>query len=673
MQTLDPLELVRNALSTPRRWQQRPPRVSVRVRARASTLLRGSACLGLIAGLSACTTKSNSGTRDDERDAASQTGSGNPSQNSVNPNSASGGDAGSAASSADALDAASPTDASAPYDGPWLGALFAHTPIMSEMDWPKEERRRGDHAGAREGAHEIGYLRRGQKVPVIARAHTRANCKEGWYELVQGGYVCGKHGSVDLNHPRFRLAPSGPNLEEMLPFKYGYNASNGTPQYRTVPSREERLAFEPWLTAKKKPKTKSLSPDTETSQPPDKAEATSPNGLILGRSGAGSPASRGLTEWTQDVASNGGEGGESSTPWYLRDYDGGKPQVSLDELKGEGPMESRMVKGFYVSLDTKVDNERGQPVWWSTQSGLLVPFERIVLWKTVSVFQGRWFDASALPPEGRSVEASGGPSASAGSSSTSAAGATSAPESAGRETPNADAGSGSPAATETSASSEIAIVKKWKSRKYTLSSSRKAAIAGDPIARRTIVRLTGERETINKATYELTDEGWWVLSSDATRLRPGKPPADLAPGEKWVDVNTTTQTLVAFEGDKPVFATAVSTGKVDRTDKEKDHHTKPGLFRIQTKHVSATMDADSADGAYSIQDVPWVMYFSGGIALHGAFWHDDFGVPRSHGCVNLAPKDAKAIFAWSEPRLPQGWHGVDATAEHPGTRVIVHD
>ena len=86
------------------------------------------------------------------------------------------------------------------------------------------------------------------------------------------------------------------------------------------------------------------------------------------------------------------------------------------------------------------------------------------------------------------------------------------------------------------------------------------------------------------------------------------------------------------------------------------------------------MDGDVAsDGPYSIEDVPWIMYYSGSYALHGAFWHNNFGRTRSHGCTNLAPQDAKALFGWTEPRMPDNWHGVWATPERPGTRVVVHE
>ena len=70
------------------------------------------------------------------------------------------------------------------------------------------------------------------------------------------------------------------------------------------------------------------------------------------------------------------------------------------------------------------------------------------------------------------------------------------------------------------------------------------------------------------------------------------------------------------------------------------------------------MDGDHAiDGPYSIEDVPYVMYFQLAFALHSAFWHNGFGRPRSHGCINLAPLDAKWLFEFAEPKLPRLWHG----------------
>ena len=193
------------------------------------------------------------------------------------------------------------------------------------------------------------------------------------------------------------------------------------------------------------------------------------------------------------------------------------------------------------------------------------------------------------------------------------------------------------------------------------------------VDRFTIVQLTGKKQVVDDKTYWETAEGWWMRAMDGTVTNPGPPPRNLAPGEKWIDVNLGLESLVAFEGDKPVFATIISSGRHD-DDPAKDHRTRPGEFRVREKHISATMDNDTAtDGPYSIEDVPWIMYFDGSTALHGAFWHSRFGHERSHGCVNMTPHDAHELFGWVGPKLPDGWHGVRATDANPGTRVIVHD
>ena len=158
----------------------------------------------------------------------------------------------------------------------------------------------------------------------------------------------------------------------------------------------------------------------------------------------------------------------------------------------------------------------------------------------------------------------------------------------------------------------------------------------------------------------LIEKGW------VARIAASPPPADLSPGEKWIEVDLSEQTLVAYEGDRPILATMVSTGK-------EGFETPPGEFRVRSKHIATTMDGNTAtDGAYSIEDVPWTMYFHRSYALHGAFWHRQYGIARSHGCVNLSPSDARFLFFWTEPTLPTGWHGVHARRDRPGTRVVVH-
>jgi hypothetical protein len=145
-----------------------------------------------------------------------------------------------------------------------------------------------------------------------------------------------------------------------------------------------------------------------------------------------------------------------------------------------------------------------------------------------------------------------------------------------------------------------------------------------------------------------------------------KRPPSVGPEERWVHIDLSEQTLVAYDGERPVFATLVSTGKVPGM-------TPVGVHRVQTKLVAASMrDQPEEDEAYSIDDVPWTQYFSGSVALHGAFWHAGFGQVRSHGCVNLSPHDARWLFGFTQPALPPEWHAVAPTKGTPrGSPVVV--
>ena len=535
-----------------------------------------------------------------------------------------------------------------PFDGPYLGALYSQTPVMSDMDWPKrddEGRIKEDKKG---GAVRIGYIRQGQKVPVLAEPHPKHNCKEGWYELVQGGFVCGRYASLDMNHPKIKLAPHPPDMTTPLPYQYGYNIANGTPLYRTVPSREERLKFEPWVSPASKPRKAKPRAEEETASYGDDALDAGAVPITLTRTTT-------MTASTTDPFGLDETALDAGTPWYLRTYDGGKPSVTLDDLKGEGPIERRMVKGFFVALDK--EETAGNTKWWKTTRTLLAPYDRIMLHNSASKFHGVWLDEASS--EAKSADAVIAVANADG-------GAPAAAPLAGR-TPTPDL-------CKFGSKSQVGVILFYKAHKYIVSVSHKAVTTGDPVSRHSVLRLTGDVVNVNGASYAETDEGWWMKTSDGAITNPGPPPRDLAAGEKWVDVNVKNQTLVAYEGDKAVFATAVSTGKENKEDDEKDHHTPVGTFRIREKHIAQTMDGDVAsDGPYSIEDVPWIMYFNGSYALHGAFWHNNFGRQQSHGCVNLAPIDAKSLFGWTEPHVPDSWHGVMSTPEKPGTRVVVHE
>ncbi|MBI5613399.1 L,D-transpeptidase [Candidatus Gottesmanbacteria bacterium] len=141
--------------------------------------------------------------------------------------------------------------------------------------------------------------------------------------------------------------------------------------------------------------------------------------------------------------------------------------------------------------------------------------------------------------------------------------------------------------------------------------------------------------------------------------------------EKRIEVDLTNQRLYAFEGNRRVYNFLVSTGLWGKTP--------TGNFRIWVKLKYTRMrGGNSALGTYyDLPNVPYTMYFtndqiprSRGYGLHGTYWHNNFGHPMSHGCVNMRTSEAEQIFNWATP-IGSGW-GVNATAENPGTLITIY-
>jgi lipoprotein-anchoring transpeptidase ErfK/SrfK len=119
--------------------------------------------------------------------------------------------------------------------------------------------------------------------------------------------------------------------------------------------------------------------------------------------------------------------------------------------------------------------------------------------------------------------------------------------------------------------------------------------------------------------------------------------------QKHIYVDTSTQSVTAFEGDKAVLSARCSSG--GKTTK-----TPLGEFKTFHKGPTIHMTNDGEAGAgrgYDLPGVPWVSFFTGtGVSFHGTYWHNDYGRPRSHGCVNLLPQDAKFLYRWTSPLVP---------------------
>jgi L,D-transpeptidase catalytic domain len=195
---------------------------------------------------------------------------------------------------------------------------------------------------------------------------------------------------------------------------------------------------------------------------------------------------------------------------------------------------------------------------------------------------------------------------------------------------------------------------------------RKPPIYGEPAregprirdaARREIVQVLEERNG-----FVRIGDAEWIERKHLRLASISAPPAQLSAGAQWIDVDLDEQVLVAYEGDKPVFVTLVSTGGPK-------HPTPVATYRVQAKAATTPMAGDpKVPNRYEVSAVPWAIRFANGLFVHGVYWHDGFGGARSHGCVNVSPKDAAFLFEWVNPMVPEGWSEFEVPS---GTGVIV--
>jgi hypothetical protein len=137
--------------------------------------------------------------------------------------------------------------------------------------------------------------------------------------------------------------------------------------------------------------------------------------------------------------------------------------------------------------------------------------------------------------------------------------------------------------------------------------------------------------------------------------------------EKWIEIDLSEQKLRAWEGNNLAYEFLISSGKWAPTPK--------GEFRIWVKLKYTKMEGGRRGTRtyYYLPNVPYTQYFYKGYGLHGTYWHNNFGQPMSHGCVNLSIPDAEKLFYWTSPVVPAGKNIAYPSKDNPGTRVIIHD
>jgi hypothetical protein len=486
---------------------------------------------------------------------------------------------------------------------------------------------------------KIGYLRLGSIVPRSDVSYGTDGCPGGWYGVPPQGFVCvGKHATLDIETPIVRAASIRPDQTKPLPYSYGFMRSV-SPLYLRMPSRTEqerqeyKLAnhfrwFQNHADEQKVARgandfAKDLIPDAAQVPPSDQT----PDGILLG-----------------------GKTNADEPPFWIENGNRAIPNVTGFDVQPQSFFANKIKRhtgvAFIGAFDAgpNLDHRR----FAVTVDMRLLPIDKVKP-ETASAFHG--------------VELTGDITL---------------PVAFARPCDPKERG------------------KPLKDCRHVFREDN-GRMKMDPavLPSRAFLQLTGVRKAFNDVPFFETKAGYWVRVKDVgVAMTPHRWPGAAERGEKWVDIAIDDETLVLWEGKKPVFVTLVSAGQDGLKDPKTTKSTIRGFFRLKSKHITATMDSserssqsggaapdpsagesadadDKHDTAFELRDVPYVQYFHEGYALHAAYWHDRFGIPRSHGCINLAPIDAMRVFRFTDPPVPEGWHGVQIE-QNKGTVVIVH-
>jgi lipoprotein-anchoring transpeptidase ErfK/SrfK len=527
------------------------------------------------------------------------------------------------------------------------------------------------------GSRKLGYIRLGRRVRRDAERVDGKGCKGDFYRVEPMGYVCTEDATTDMDDPLVRAAGNGPDLSRPMPYHYGFVRATA-PQYLRVPTRDEQMKSEMQL-------EEHLHWYEENKFDVQRVELGANDVPLDGR---GFPAIGASLAPGQKISSEldmnellGGKRDEA-VPWWL---DGGRkiPNVSGFDVPEYAVFADRVRRKTGLSLvDAFVakdgDFERRFAV---TVDMRLIPATKVKP-DTASMFHGTEVTERLPMP--------------------------------------------------------FAFVNQRGASSWKLIKNEDVAKPTDLVPLRAIVPLSGKaRMKQGKRFYQTrADPTRWLRADDLSIVSPPAAwPEAAEKGQKWIDVSLVQQTLVMYEGKRAVYATLVSSGQDRLGDPKTSKATPRGEFRIRSKHVAAAMDSEensavlggaretSAPKAgdasetvarlqkaeqegqrldeddrrrlenvkkgrhpeygitmrrgsqnFELRDVPWIQYFASGYAIHGAYWHDVFGIPRSHGCINLSPIDARIAFLWTEPAVPEGWHGVNVSPETgEGTVVVVRE
>jgi hypothetical protein len=523
----------------------------------------------------------------------------------------------------------------------------------------------------------IGYVRVGGIVGRSPEPVSGSGCKGAWYAVEPHGFMCTDDATTKLDDALVRAAHRRPDRSKPLPYSYGFVRATA-PQYLKVPTLEQQrkseMGLDEHLTWYREHKVDVQRVVLGANDVP----LTDHGIALLGLSRKGQPLSTQVT--TTELLGGSSERGE--IPFWLQ---GGRqiPNISGFDVPEYALFADRVRRKTGLSFVDAFVAEDGD---FFRRFGVTVDLRLIPATKvkpdTGSPFHGVPITEGFPLPSAFVIQRG---------------------------------------------------VKSWK-----LIKGQDRVTEGETLPRRALLPLSGKaRIKAGKRYYQLAREATrWVEASEVSVFDVAPTfPAAADQGKKWIDISLREQTLVLYEGRKPVYATLVSTGRDRLGDPETSLSTPRGEFTIKSKHVAAAMDSEensSVSGGtrthtvthagdaeatktrllaaekagekldeddarrllnikkgrhpeygvtvrrgaadFELRDVPWIQYFAAGYALHGAYWHDVFGIPRSHGCVNLAPIDARYVFNWTAPEVPEEWHGINAGEDFgEGTVVRIRE
>ena len=499
---------------------------------------------------------------------------------------------------------------------PQLGAIAFEVPIYEKPN---------------KTSTKIGLLRLGAIVGRKPEPATKNGCPGGFYEIEPRGFVCvnDESATLDLQHPLVRAAHQRPDRLRPLPYSYAFVRAVA-PLYLRIPTKEEQLKSEfkleehlGWY-SRHHEEINAISPganDVELPFFPKPKKKSSE--LLLGQR-------------------YGSEEDFDPIPFWL---EGGKrtiPNISSFKVPTYAIFADRTRRHTGLSLigAVKTGPEAGERPFAITTDLRLVPITKIKpdsgsQWHGVDIGEGLKIPFAFV-----------------------------------RQPCDAKTPDACPFSYQLDAEGNPRKNKKleWRS----------------------IVKLTGQAKNIGDTRYRELEGGLWAKALDlGAVLEPNEWPLAANKGVKWVEVSIANQTLTLWEGKTPIYATLVSTGQDGMGDPKTTKSTVRGEFRIKNKFITSTMDSNERTtpetrnteegktirrGAnnFELRDVPYVQFFEGAYALHVAYWHDVFGQARSHGCVNLSPIDGLKVFQFTEPHVPEDWHGMVINDANVGTWVVIH-